>query len=141
MKSAGSRTVCFENYIEPYEISVIRGWLINLYQNKVKLYLNSYWLLPSQSEVSPTFSDKIWRKCNFPYHTVSNIIWLPEYLSVPTVGYDRNSIRIRPSDPLAIPLHGILSDSVGWSDPMRSDRIRYRIGGPGLNKKILLFQR
>ena len=35
-----------------------------------------------------------------------------------------------PSDPLVDSLPGIPSDFVGWSDPIGSDRIRYRINSP-----------
>ncbi len=35
------------------------------------------------------------------------------------------------SDPLVIPQPGFRSDFVGWSDPTRSDRARYRIHRPG----------
>jgi hypothetical protein len=34
---------------------------------------------------------------------------------------------ILPSDPLVVPQPGFRSDLVGWSDPTRSDRARYRI--------------
>ncbi len=34
---------------------------------------------------------------------------------------------ILPSDPLVVPQPGFRSNFVGWSDPTRSDRARYRI--------------
>jgi hypothetical protein len=40
-------------------------------------------------------------------------------------------IMILPSDPLVIPQPGFRSDFFGWSDPTRSDRVRYRIHRPG----------
>ncbi len=39
-------------------------------------------------------------------------------------------IMIFPSDPLVIPSREFRSNFVGWSDPTRSDRVRYWIHGP-----------
>ncbi len=45
---------------------------------------------------------------------------------------------ILPSDPLVVPQPGFRSDFIGWSDPTRSDRARYRIHRHGLAKSLEL---
>ncbi len=49
------------------------------------------------------------------------------------IGIKWGVIRILPSYPLIILQSGFGSDFVGWSDPIRSDRARYRIHWPGYN--------
>ncbi len=62
------------------------------------------------------------------------LFWISSRLKIqscPIVGYCRNFMMIRQLDSYAIPSPGIRSDSVGRSDPIRSDRIQRRIIAPG----------
>ncbi len=63
-----------------------------------------------------------------------NLFWISPRLKIescPIVGYYRNFTVIRQLNSYAIPSAGIRSDSVGRSDPIRSDRIQRRIIAPG----------